>query len=643
MHPDLNTTDHPVRESTLTKTVNFAKDHRLPLLVLGHAVVFGLVFLGAFLIRLDVDFPINVDQVWKKFWAGLPLVVGVKVCVYYALRNFHGWWRYVTFSDFISLIRASTASMLLIIAIDHFVLPYQIPRSVLVFDWVLSVVALGTLRSFWRVWDERIAPLDRGRKSRDAALIIGAEMESAKLAHLINSQQGLGFRIVGLVSPKRLDKTRRFSDLRVVGSLEDLKEIAKTYRAKTVFLANGTVPARQLRALLDSASEAEVDVRIVPGLEQQLRGNDQMPIREVQFEDLLRREPARLDLDLIASLIRGKRVLVTGAGGSIGSELCRQLAKFAPEELILLGRGENRIFHIERELRKQTPGLKITPRIASMTDERRMEELFSTYRPQVVFHAAAHKHVPLSEQNIGEAVLNNIGGTKILADNAAQVGVEKFVLISTDKAVNPTSVMGCTKHLAERYCLAKGTVSETKFITTRFGNVLGSAGSVVPLFQEQIRAGGPITITDPRMTRFFMTIPEASQLVLQAASMGKGSEIFVLEMGEPVRIEDMARDLIRLAGLAADSIDIEYTGSRPGEKLYEELYYEEEQSIPTSHEKILSAYHRFYSLEEMDSAVSMLRDVAYSSPEKIMTALESLVPEFKSPERKGNRSVKIAT
>ena len=404
MQPDPNTSAHSGAESTTTKIVNFAKDHRLPLLVVGHAIVFALVFLAAFLIRLDVDYPINVTQVWKKFWAGLPLVVGIKICVYYLLRNFHGWWRYVTFSDFISLIRASTASLLLIIAVDYFVLPYQLPRSVLIFDWVLSVVALGALRSFWRVWDERIAPLDPSRKSRNAALMIGDGMDAAKLAHLINSQQGLGFRIVGLVAPRQIKKKRRYSDLRVVGSLEDLKTIAATYRAKTVFLTNGTIPARDLRALMDTAADAGVDVRIVPGLEQQLQGNDQMPIREVQFEDLLRREPARLDLELIVQLIRGKRVLVTGAGGSIGSELCRQLAKFQPEELILLGRGENRIFHIERELKKQVPGLRITPRIASVTDERRMEELFSTYRPQVVFHAAAHKHVPLSEQNVGEAV-----------------------------------------------------------------------------------------------------------------------------------------------------------------------------------------------------------------------------------------------
>lgn len=625
-----------------TKIINIAKDLRLPLLVIGHAVVFSLVFLAAFLIRLDVDFPINVNEVWKTFWAGLPLVVGAKICVYYALRNFHGWWRYVTFSDFISLIRASTASVLLIIAIDHFFLPFQIPRSVLVFDWVLSVVALGTLRSFWRVWDERIAPFDPSRKTRTAALMIGDGIASAKLAHLINSQQGLGFRIVGLVSPRPLKKMTRYSDLRVVGALADLKTLAATYNVKTVFLAGGTVPARELRSLLDTASDAEVDVRIVPGLEQQLQGNDKMPIREVQFEDLLRREPARLDLELIAQLIRGKRVLITGAGGSIGSELCRQLANFAPQQMILLGRGENRIFHIERELKKQAPGVKLSPRIASVTDERRMEELFRTYRPQVVFHAAAHKHVPLSEQNIGEAVLNNICGTKVLADKAAQFNVEKFVLISTDKAVNPTSVMGCTKHLAERYCLAKGSVCDTKFITTRFGNVLGSAGSVVPLFQQQIRDGGPITITDPRMTRFFMTIPEASQLVLQAASMGDGNEIFVLEMGEPVRIVDMARDLIRLAGLAPGSIDIEFTGSRPGEKLYEELYYKSEKSIPTSHEKILTAYHRYYSLDEMNAAIEMLREVAYSTPDEIMTALESLVPEFKSPERTQTHSVKIA-
>lgn len=619
----------------LSGLINCAKFYRLPLLIVGHMVVFAFVFWAAYLIRLDIDLKINLDEIWDNFRAALPVVVGAKIAVFYVLRNFHGWWRYVTFADFVSLLRASVVSLLLIIAIDHFFLPFQIPRSVLVFDWVLCVVTLGSLRSIWRVWDEKISPLDRTRE-RVRALMIGNTVEAAKLAHLINSQHGLGFRIVGLVSVVPT-KSQRFSELRVVGSLQNLKSLALHWRVETVFIASGTLPAKELRRLLDSASDAGITIRIVPALEQQLQGDVSIPIREVQFDDLLRRDAVQLDLDLIGQSIRGKRILVTGAGGSIGSELCRQLAKFDPAELILLGRGENRIFHIERELSKDYPALKITPRIASVTDEPRMQQLFRTLRPHQVYHAAAHKHVPLCEQNVGEAVLNNVCGAKVLADAAAEYGVEKFITISTDKAVNPTSVMGCTKHLAERYCLAKGEVSTTKFITTRFGNVLGSAGSVVPLFQEQIKAGGPITITDPRMTRFFMTIPEASQLVLQAASMGNGGEIYVLEMGEPVSIADMARDLIRLAGLPPDSIDIVYTGVRPGEKLYEELYYDQEQSLPTRHDKILSAHHRFFSIEEMNEGVALLNELAYSSREQLMTALEKLVPEFRSPERSKSR------
>jgi FlaA1/EpsC-like NDP-sugar epimerase len=376
------------------------------------------------------------------------------------------------------------------------------------------------------------------------------------------------------------------------------------------------------------ARECKVEIKLLPKLEEQLKGVDRLPIREVSYNDLLRRDPAEMELGAIEEIIAGKSVMVTGAGGSIGSELCRQLVKFNPCELILLGRGENRIYEIERELRELNLGVTFSPKIVNITDKPRMKQVFEYHCPSVIFHAAAHKHVPLVEQNVGESIINNVVGTKNIADLAHHYKVDRFVMVSTDKAVNPTSVMGCTKHMAERYCQALDSHSGTKFISTRFGNVLGSAGSVVPLFQKQIQAGGPITVTDRRMTRYFMTIPEASQLVIQAATMGSGGEIFVLEMGEPVKILDLANDLIRLAGHQQGSIDIVESGIRPGEKLFEELYYKNEKSIPTSHEKILSSLSRKYSLEEVELQINTLIEVAYSTPAAVKMTLKELIPEF---------------
>ncbi len=286
---------------------------------------------------------------------------------------------------------------------------------------------------------------------------------------------------------------------------------------------------------MQASREANFEVNVVPKIDSQLKGGTKIPLRPVQFEDLLRRPAAELDMAAIQRLVAGKVVLITGAGGSIGSEICRQLIKFKPEKLVLAGRGENRLFHLLRELTPLADSTLLEPVLCNVTDRRRVEEVFQLHQPDVVFHAAAHKHVPLVELNPGEAVINNIDGTRVVADAAHHNHVNEFVLISTDKAVNPTSLMGCTKQIAERYCLTLGNISETKFVVTRFGNVLGSEGSVVPVFREQIKNGGPITITDPRMTRYFMTIPEASQLVLQAAAMGEGGEIFVLDMGQPVK------------------------------------------------------------------------------------------------------------
>jgi FlaA1/EpsC-like NDP-sugar epimerase len=372
-------------------------------------------------------------------------------------------------------------------------------------------------------------------------------------------------------------------------------------------------------------------LKIIRSLEDRLEGDSRIPIRDIEINDLLGREPVTLDTENIGKLLERRRVMVTGAGGSIGSEICRQIIRFNPESLILVGRGENRIFVIERELLALHSSTVLHPCIGDITNPDRMEQIFKEHRPEVVFHAAAHKHVPLMETNVGEAVRNNVLGTKCLADLADQYGVTSFVMVSTDKAVRPTSIMGASKQVAERYVHTLSHESATRFTVVRFGNVLGSAGSVVPIFQQQIRSGGPITVTDPRMTRFFMTIPEASQLVLQAATMGAGGEIFVLEMGEPVKIVDLARDLVRLSGLPEQAIEITFTGIRRGEKLYEELYFEDEQTLPTSHPKLRVSYHRPYSMVEVRRDIAQL-DRLINEPEAVLRRkLHEIVPEFNSP------------
>lgn len=599
---------------------------RIPVLIALHLIVFCLIYCSALFLRFETFLPENRAHAYV-----LPLVVFVKLIVFYAMQTFHGWWRYVTFSDFVRLSQATAVAVAVFFLIDYLLIPDQISRGVILIDGAFTVAVMGALRSCLRAWDERAMLFGTNDDDRKNALLIGSDIESAKLAHLLNSRSSLDYKICGLVSVDD-SQMNRYSDLRVVGSIDSVNELCQVVRSKTVFVPAGKLIAKDLRKLIDIAAKDEISIHVIPSMMSLLEGGEKIPLREVRFEDLLRRPAINLDLGAIRELVADKRVLVTGAGGSIGSELCRQLIRFEPGQLVLLGRGENRIYHIHRELKSMSHSTELVTALASITDERRITQIFEEHRPQVVFHAAAHKHVPMTEANIGEAVVNNVYGSKVVADVCHEMGVEKCVMISTDKAVNPTSIMGCTKQLAERYCLALGSESKTKFVVTRFGNVLGSEGSVVPLFKEQIERGGPITVTDPRMTRFFMTIPEASQLVIQAASMGKGGEIFVLEMGEPVRILDLAKDLIRLSGLPPESIDIEFTGIRQGEKLYEELYYIDEKSLPTAHDKILTAYHRQFNLFDVTSDVDGLVEMAYSNPLAIRTELQRQVPEFRGTD-----------
>ncbi|MCL4113636.1 UNVERIFIED_CONTAM: hypothetical protein GTU68_049263 [Idotea baltica] len=508
------------------------------------------------------------------------------------------------------------------------VLSYNhIPRVVLLLDFMLTVLVVGALRASWRLAIAHAAPFMKDNAS--PALLVGADHNAGQLAYQINNMETASQRVLGLVDPTNQLKGMRFGRMSVLGGIEDVVAIAANVGATDVLVSTTTLAGPILRQLMNACADAELNLKIIPSMTDMFDGDQRIPIRDIGINDLLRRDPVELDQRAIGELITGNTVLVTGGGGSIGSEICRQILRFKPERLVILGRGENRIFHIERELKTCCGDTQLVPEIANITDEGRMRLVFERYSPQVIFHAAAHKHVPLMEANPGEALRNNVRGTKTVADLAHEYSATHFVLISTDKAVNPTSVMGASKQLAERYVHAMASRSTTRFTSVRFGNVLGSEGSVVPLFKEQIAAGGPITVTDERMTRYFMSIPEAAQLVLQSAALGSGGEIYVLDMGEPIRIVDLAKDMIRLAGLRPDAIEIRFSGARPGEKLYEELYFDNEATLPTEHPKIRAAWHRPVNYKEQLNAVSELRTVENASREDVIQLLCDLIPEFK--------------
>jgi FlaA1/EpsC-like NDP-sugar epimerase len=428
----------------------------------------------------------------------------------------------------------------------------------------------------------------------------------------------------------------------VIGRLEKLDELITKHRAEGLVIALAEAASSTIRRVVATAKERGLETKIVPGLHEIIGGNVSVSrLRDVEIEDLLGRDAVQLDSEAVGAFVRRKVVAVTGAGGSIGSELSRQLAGFGPSRLLLIERAEPALFEIHRELSAAYPALHIEPCLADVTVPERMRAVLTAHGCDAIFHAAAHKHVPMIEWNPSEAIRNNVLGTKCLADLAADLGVGHFVLISTDKAINPTSVMGASKRVAELYVQAMGRSNRgTSFVSVRFGNVLGSAGSVVPIFKRQIAKGGPVTVTHPDMLRYFMTIPEASQLVLQAAALGKGGEVFVLDMGEPVRIVDLARDLIRLSGLQPDrDIEIRFSGTRPGEKLFEELTTDEEQADKTTHRKIFVGRVREVELKVLNLSLIQLQESMLSpDPAAIYSALRKLIPEFS-----GERSEQTVT
>jgi FlaA1/EpsC-like NDP-sugar epimerase len=468
---------------------------------------------------------------------------------------------------------------------------------------------------------------------RKPVFIVGTNDSGETLLRSIRRNPKLPYWVAGFVTEDHHQLQSHIAGVPVLGRVDETCELARQYDVAEVLITSGELSGQQVRQLVEEGTELGIEVKVLPSYEQLLHGAVDLRPRQVSIEDLLRREPVQLDMSQLHRWLEDQVVLVTGSAGSIGSEICRQLLQFSPKRLVALDRSENGQFFLERELRALAPGANIEICLGDLNDAARIRQVFQQFRPAIVFHAAAYKHVPLMEAHPGEAVKNITLASRQLADMAHRFGVSSFVMISTDKAVNPTSIMGTCKRAAELYVQALAKTSPTCFVTVRFGNVLDSAGSVIPIFREQIARGGPVSVTHPEMRRYFMTIPEASQLVIQSGAMGRGGEIFVLDMGEPVKVLDLARDMIHLSGLEVGrDIEIVFTGTRPGEKLFEQLQCDGERQLPTKHAKILVAESEQTEFEVLQDMLQHLEQIADGPTDAILDTLQHIVPQYQSPD-----------
>jgi len=576
-------------------------------------------------------------------------IVIAKWITFVWFRLHQGWTRFVGFHDMLTFGQAVTCAALAVALFDTMCLPnVTIPRSIIVIDWGATLLAVGAIRALPRlVRDDAWHLFSSSRGS--ASLIVGANESGEALLRAVRQGPELAYRIVGFIDDRPQLQGRRIDGIAVLGTCDDLPRIVERFAVEEVLIASGELPGKQVRQLMEIGRELGFRVKVVPSYEQLLAGRVAVRPREVAIEDLLCRESVELDLSAIRDWLAGRVIMVTGSAGSIGSEICRQLLKLDPAKLVLVDRAETGQFFLERELKElQAGGFRVqdsdssngslkpeprtlTPcidvRLADLTDHNRLAALFKETQPEIIFHAAAYKHVPLMESHCSEAIKNIVLATRNLVELADEHEAQALVMISTDKAVNPTSVMGSCKRLAEQYVQARSAASGCRFVTVRFGNVLDSSGSVVPIFREQIARGGPVTVTHPDITRYFMLIPEAAQLVIQAGAMGQGGEIFVLDMGEPVRILDLAHDLIRLSGLrVGEDIEVQVTGLRPGEKLYEELYDAAESHGRTAHSKIMVADCTRRHVLEVIRDIGYLESMLDEPNETLKAALQEVIP-----------------
>jgi len=636
--PDPNIHNNQKLSRPLTLSPSAMLTFRKPLIILVHTNAFAVSLLLSFLVVNEMQF----KRAWLDIYPNLLILfLIVKLPIFGLFKQYRGWWRYVGISDLLGILRASLFSTLIIVAfwfsmsyIDttRMYLPAgmdTLAEGICMADMFTTVLILSGLRMIIRLYYEEFRTMESGRLKR--FLIVGAGNAGEALLREIHRMPVAEYEVIGFIDDDPAKRGISIHGISVLGTVEELPDICDDRNIEEIAIAMPSATHQQLRRVIQVCEGTKIRFRTVPAITDIASGKFRVSqIRDIDINDLLGRETVQLDLDLIEAFAKDKIILVTGAGGSIGSEMCRQLCKFEPELLLLVEQAENPLFYIEKELHKQYPQVSMETIICDITDKPRAEEIFERYKPQVVIHAAAHKHVPLMELNPSEAIKNNVGGTKTVADAADKFSITNFVMISTDKAVNPTSVMGSSKRIAEIYIQDLSRTSNTHFVTVRFGNVLDSEGSVVPIFKKQIAEGGPITVTHPDMKRYFMTIPEASQLVLQAATMGKGGEIFVLDMGEPVKIVDLARELITLSGFRpGEDIEVVFTGPRPGEKLFEELRIKGEDMQHTRHSKISIWKNIPMERDKLCAGINELMNIAKNqNNSEIIQKIKELVPEY---------------
>ncbi|MGG1663542.1 polysaccharide biosynthesis protein [Brevibacillus sp. NRS-1366] len=609
------------------------------------AILLSFSVFVSYLIRFGGEIP-------AAFGSGIPYAIlittGTTYLSFTFLKVYRCSWRQASVGEMLLIVKGTIVAHLMSFSLSY---GYRlvdeqvvIPTSVLILIGMTSTASIGLSRFVWRLFHVQTLKLQPHHRK---ALIVGAGSAGGLVVKELLQAEEVDLYPVGFIDddPKKLQL--RILGIPVVGNRNSIGRAVKTFGVDTVIIAMPSVAREEVAKIINMCKETGVQTMLLPRVSDVIDGKVSISlIRDVHVEDLLGRESVDVDLDEISGYITGKTILVTGAGGSIGSELCRQISTFFPSVLLLLGHGENSIYAIENELRRSFPRVVFRPIIADIQDRNRIESIFDEYRPAIVFHAAAHKHVPLMEQNVAEAIKNNVLGTRNLAECAHIFGTERFVSISTDKAVNPTSVMGVTKRISEMMIQSLDPISSTKFAAVRFGNVLGSRGSVIPLFKEQIRKGGPVTVTHPDMVRYFMTIPEAVQLVIQAGALAQGGEVFILDMGKPMRISDLAHDLIRMSGLRPQvDIQVVYTGIRPGEKLFEEMLTSEEGATASKHNRIFIGKHSPYSYEELGFVLRKLEQAVQmkytcSSEKELLSLMHRIVPTYQTSLEKPREMIK---
>ena len=595
-------------------------------IILHDILAASCAWLGAYWLRFNLAVP---PEFQAAALSTLLWVVPLQAAVFWHFGLYRGIWRFASLPDLKRIVLAvGLAALLIPLVLVLFRVSAIVPRSVLILDPLLLVILMGGSRLAYRAWKEHRLT---GMLHPDSkpVLVAGAGSAADFLLREL-ARNPAGFHVVGLLDDSRDKQGRLVQGIPVLGTLADVATWAEKMEVDDVVLALPSAAHMVRKRITQVCAEAGLNVMTIPSLEDLVAGRVSVSsLRRIELDDLLGRDPVQLDDSGLHRLLTGQVVMVTGAGGSIGSELCRQIARFAPAKLVLFEQSELALYAMEQELPQRFRGLQIAPVIGDVKNAAWVNQVMAEHRPAVVFHAAAYKHVPLMENaNAWEAVKNNVLGTQVVAAAAQAHGVAKFVMISTDKAVNPTNVMGATKRLAEMACQAMQQASGTRFVSVRFGNVLGSSGSVIPKFQKQIEAGGPVTVTHPEITRYFMSIPEAAQLVLQAGLMGEGGEIFVLDMGEPVKIAELAKMMIRLSGADEDRIRIEYTGLRPGEKLYEELLADDESTLPTPHPKLRVAKARAAEPGWYAECLVWLADAGLHDEATVKRQLKTWVPEY---------------